>query len=309
MARQSEGPLTLRSRVYALLFGALAPMLLVAVAFGAYLVQEKREAARQETIGRVLSMMGAIDAALAGSEAALRTLAFSSALAHDDLKTFHAESRRFLATQPHLSNISLASVEGENLTEAVWPYGTRARVYTDLASFYTAAQKGITTYGNVAVGPAIGTSAVRVRVPVVSDGVVHYVVSAPHKLEWFEGLLRAQQPPEDWLVALIDGNRQFIARVPAATPSSTSVQAALQGVVAGAFVAGTLDGAAIYATAASSPRSGWSLAVAIPQRAIDGPASRLLIVVIACTAVALVLAVVLALKLAGRLEAGYRRAS
>ena len=295
--------------MYALLVGASAPLLVVAVAFGAYLVQQKRESTRQEAMGRVLSIMTAVDAAIAGSEAALRTLASSSALAHGDLKAFHEESRRFLATQPHLSNISLASVEGENLTEAIWPFGTRARVYTDLASFYTAAKEGVTTYGNVAIGPAIGSPAVRVRVPVVSDGSVQYVLSAPHKLDWFEGVLGAQQRPEEWIVVLLDGNKQFIARLPPATPSTASVQAALQDTVRGTFVPGRLDGAPIYATTVNSAHTGWALAAVIPQNVIDGPALRLLIVVIACTAVALVLAIVLVRKLAGRLEAGYRRAS
>jgi hypothetical protein len=285
------------------------PLVALAVAFGAFLVQQKRETARQEATGRVLGMLTAVDTALAGSESALRALASSASLAGGDLKAFHEESRRFLATQPQINNISLASVEGENLSEAVWPYGTRARVYTDLPSFYTAAKEGVTTYGNVAIGPAIGAAAVRVRVPVVYNGAVHYVISAPHRLEWFEGMLREQQPPADWMVALVDGNKQFIARVPPSTPSSASLQAALQGVTGGVFSARTLDGQAIYATSATSPRTGWVVAVAIPQSAIDGPAWRLLIVLLACGTVALVITVAVGLRLAARLEAGYRRAS
>jgi two-component system sensor histidine kinase UhpB len=182
-------------------------------------------------------------------------------------------------------------------------------VYTDLATFYNAAKEGITTYGNVAIGPAIGVAAVRVRVPVVNNGAVRYVISAPHRLEWFESMLREQQPPTDWMVALLDSNKQFIARVPPSTPSSSSVHAALQGVSAGSFNAGTLDGQAIYATSVISARTGWTLAVAIPQRVIDGPAWRVLVVLLACGTVALVITVIVALKLAGRVTADYRRAS
>lgn len=292
-----------------LLLVATVPLVALAVAFGAFLVQQRRETARQEATGRVLAIVTAVDTAVAASEAALRSLAASASLAGGDLKAFHEESRRFLATQPQLTNISLASVEGENLSEAVWPFGTRARVYTDLASFYTAAKEGVTTYGNVAIGPAIGVAAVRVRVPVVNNGTVHYVISAPHRLEWFEGVLREQQPPADWTVALLDANKQFIARLPTSTPSSSSLQAALQGVAAGSFNARLLDGQDIYATSVTSPRTGWTVAVAIPQRVIDAPAWRVLIVLLACGTVAVVLTVIVALKLAGRVTADYRRAS
>jgi len=301
--------LTLRAKLYGLLAAVAVPLIALAVAFGAFLVQQKRETARQEATGRVLAVLTAVDTAVAGSESALRTLAASASLASGDIRAFHEESKRFLTTQPQLSNISLASAEGENLAEAVWPFGTRARVYTDLPSFYAAAKEGVTTYGNVAVGPAIGTAAVRVRVPVVNNGAVHYVVSAPHRLEWFEGLLREQQPPADWTVALLDGNKQFIARVPPSQPSSASLQAALQDVTSGAFHARTLDGKPVYAGLVTSPRTGWAVAVAMPQQVIDGPAWRVLIVVLACGAVALVITVIVGLKFAARLTADYRRAS
>ena len=301
--------LTLRFKVYALLLAAAVPLVALAVAFGAFLVQQKRETARQEATGRILAILTAVDTAVASSESALRMLAASANLAGGDLKAFHEESKRFLATQPQLSNISLASADGENLAEAVWPFGARARVYTDLPSFYAAAKEGVTTYGNVAVGPAIGTAAVRVRVPVVNNGAVHYVVSAPHRLEWFESLLREQQPPADWTVALLDGNKQFIARVPPSQPSSASLQAALQGVSPGSFNSRTLDSRPVYATSVASPRTGWAVAVALPQQVIDGPAWRVLIVVLACGTVALVITVLVALKLARRLMADYRRAS
>jgi len=299
--------LTLRAKLYGLLVAVAVPLVALAVAFGAFLVQQKRETARQEATGRILAIVTAIDTAIASSESALRTLASSSSLAGGDIKAFHEESRRFLATQPQLSNISLASAEGENLAEAVWPFGTRARVYTDLPSFYAAAKEGVTTYGNVAVGPAIGIAAVRVRVPVVINGAVHYVVSAPHRLEWFESLLREQQPPSEWTIALLDANKQFIARVPPSQPSSASLQAALQGVTPGSLNARTLDSKPVYATAVGSPRTGWAVAVALPQQVIDGPALRVLIVVLACGAVVLVITVIVGLKFAARLTADYRR--
>ena len=300
----------LRSYRYVLvILAAITPLVVLGIATDAFLVYQKRETMRQEVIGRVRPMMTAVDTALAGSEAAVRTLAASKTLQSGDLRAFHEESRRFLATQPHLGNVSLASVEGENLTEAVWAYGTRARVYTDLPSFYMAAKEGVTTYGNVAVGPALGAAAVRIRMPVIHDGAVRYVISVPHRLEWFETILRAQKPPADWIVALLDGNRRFIARLPPVTPSSASLQAALEIGTDGAFSARTIDGLAVYTTSVTSARSGWTLAVAIPQREIDDPAWRVFWALFAGTVIALAIALPLLVYIIRRIESRYRRVS
>jgi two-component system, NarL family, sensor histidine kinase UhpB len=300
----------LRSYRYVLvILAAITPLVVLGIATDAFLVYQKRETMRQEVIGRVRPMMSAVDTALAASEAALRTLAASKALQAGDLRAFHEESRRFLATQPHLGNVSLASVEGENLAEAIWPFGTRARVYTDLPSFYMAAKEGVTTYGNIAIGPALGSAAVRMRLPVIHEGAVRYVISAPHRLDWFEGILRAQNPPADWIVVLLDGNRHFIARLPPVTPSSASLQAALEIEPDGAFSARTIDGVATYATAVTSARTGWTLAVAIPQREIDDPAWRIFWGLIAGTVIALAIALPLLLYIMRRIERRYRRVS
>ena len=293
----------LRSYRYVfVILAALAPLIALAIATDAFLVYQKRETMRQEVIGRVRPLMTAVDTALAASEASLRTLAASKALKSGDLRGFHEESRRFLATQPHLGNVSLASVEGENLAEAVWAFGTRARVYTDLPSFYTAA-------AGDAIGPALGASAVRMRIPVIHDGAVRYVISAPHRLDWFEAILRAQAPPTEWILALLDGNRHFIARLPPVTPSSASLQAALEVGADGAFSARTIDGSAVYTTSVTSARSGWALAVAIPQREIDDPAWRVFWGLVAGTVIALAIALPLLLHISRRLENRYRRVS
>src|SRR4051812_37164303 len=94
--RKPEVGLTLRWKIYGLVLAATVPLVALAVAFGGFLVQQKRETARQEATGRVLALITAVDTAVAASETALRTLAASSNLSRGDLKGFHEESRRFL---------------------------------------------------------------------------------------------------------------------------------------------------------------------------------------------------------------------
>ena len=297
--------MTLRSHLYVLVLGALAPLLVLAIATDVFLVYQQRQTMREDATGRVRSMMSAIDAAVIGSEGALRTLAASKSLEGGDLRAFHEESRRFLATQPQLANVSLASVEGENLTEAILPFGARSRVYADLPNFYLTANEAVTTYGNVTVGPAIQTPAVRIRVPVLHQGQARYVISAPHRLEWFEGLLKAQGLPQDWVIGLIDHNRRFIARIPAVpvgSEISTSFRATLEASPNGWFSGRTLEGVPNYSPYITSARTGWTLSFAIPQRAVNGPAWRALGAVAAGTAVALALAVLLVLTISRRIE-------
>src|SRR3954463_14952957 len=80
--------LTLRSKLYVLLLVATVPLVALAIAFGAFLVQQRRETARQEATGRMLAMVTAVDTAVAGSEAALRALARSAGPAGGGLQGF-----------------------------------------------------------------------------------------------------------------------------------------------------------------------------------------------------------------------------
>ena len=90
----------LRSNLYLMVAGALAPVVLLAIAATVLLVRHERETMEEEAIGRTRSAMSAIDAEIRGHLTALQALAVSRALEAGDLRAFYEETRRVLAGQP-----------------------------------------------------------------------------------------------------------------------------------------------------------------------------------------------------------------
>ena len=84
----------------------------------------------------------------------------------------------------------------------------------------------------------------------------------------------------DWVIALVDRNRRFIARIPplpAGTPVSESFRAAIERSPSGWFAGPTLEGTRTYTPYVTSELSGWVLGIAIPASTVDAAAKRTLI--------------------------------
>jgi hypothetical protein len=162
-----------------LVAGAIVPVLILAVAASWLLVRHERDTMREEAIGRTRSAMSAVDAEIRGHITTLDALGATRTLQTGNLRSFHAELRRVLATQPDWLNISLAAADGVQLLDAVLPYGgPRAPVSGDRASFERAVRTGRAVIGDVDVTKAVAQPAVRIRVPVTEGGAVRYVLMA-----------------------------------------------------------------------------------------------------------------------------------
>lgn len=117
------------------------------------------------------------------------------------------------------------------------------------------------------------------RVPVLADGKVRYVVSVPLKPQLFEELLRQQHLPSNFCVALLDGNQRLIAALPelpvgsaldddAPTNGARQARGAPEG-----FAEGTrADGTPVYSGYVASPFSGWTIFVSAPRDSVEAAA-------------------------------------
>ena len=267
----------LRTNLFALVICAILPLLAVAVISGVVIVQHERDSVQREAIGRARSAMSAVDAELRGSLTTTLALAASEHLQSGDIRAFHEEARRVLANQPEWLNIGLATVSRTQLMDAVRPWGEHAAFSGDDDAFDRAVQTGKPAIGNVRAGAAITQSSVRIRLPIVQDGSVRYVLSVPIKPSSFEELLRAQQIPEGWVIVIADRERKFIARIPPAPvghPVSESFNAAIDRAPEGFFSGLTVEGLKTYTPYVTSPLSGWVLGVAIPAAIVEAGARR-----------------------------------
>jgi signal transduction histidine kinase/ActR/RegA family two-component response regulator len=294
----------LKSALVTLAAGSLVPFLVFAVIAVATLVDHERRTMERETTGRVVSAMSAVDAELRGSINALQMLSASRVLQAGDLRAFHEQAQRVLATQPTWANITLSSVTKEPLVDATLPFGEPAPFDWTDAAFDIAVNEGRPAVGDVGERAASG-ELVRVRVPVIVDGAVRYVMSVPIKPQSLTDLLRAQRIDPEWVIVLVDRNRRVIARIPE-VPLGLSVSvdflAALARSSSGWFRGHTLEGRETYTPYVTSSLSGWTLGIAIPAAAIEAAAWRTAAIAIGGALTALAFAVALAMLFARRIE-------
>jgi hypothetical protein len=284
----------LRARLYLLALGALAPFAVTAAVLAARLIEDERTIVVTEALGRARAIMTAVDAELEGHIRTTQALAASRTLEKGDLRAFYDESVRVLSSQPRWLNVGLQSATGAQLFNAVFAFRSPPTPQVDQDSLERALESGKPQIGNVAVGPAIDKAATRVRVPVVFDGKVRYVVSVPLKPEVFETLLRAQRLPEDWTIKLVDGNGRVVARIPsqpAGTPVSGELRVAIKRAPVGYVRERTLEGIESYTAYASSPLSGWVLGISVPKSTVEAgdrrTATRIGLTLLAALAAAL----------------------
>jgi hypothetical protein len=272
------GRLTLRSHLYLAVVGALAPMAVFAGGAATMQAQDESPVIEREALGRARAAMTAIDAHLAASIDALETLATSPALEAGDIRAFHAESQRVLRTQPAWANIGLATPDRLQLTNAIYSYGKPEKLTpADEPSFASAVRERRPGVGSVAPGTAVRNPTARLRVPVVYNEEVRYVLSAPLNLKYLAELLQAQDLPAGWAIGVSDRERQIVSRIPLAAagiPISDAMREALERDAQGWFRNRTMEGAPAYTAYVTSPFSGWVLGIAVPARVVEGESRR-----------------------------------
>jgi hypothetical protein len=269
-----QGP---RSDVYTIV--AVLPFVIVCI-IAAYLAAEQARAiALNDALGRARTTMGWVDAELRGHISTLEALGTSRHIEKQDVRGLYDEFKRVLASQPGWLNIGLQSSTGAQLFNAVLPFGSASPPQVDQDSLERALELGSPQIGDVAVGPAIDKAATRVRVPVLVDGKVRYVISVPLKPQLFEGVLRDQRVPATWDLALVDGHKRLIAAEPPrpageaphesrAEPRRDVAKRAPEGLSQGKRP----DGTEVYTSYVTSGLSGWVVIVSVPKDAVDGAA-------------------------------------
>jgi hypothetical protein len=295
--------MTPRLRLYLLVAGSLVPLIGFGVIAARELVQHERAAVEREAIGRARSAMSAVDAHLRSSIIALETLSTSKSLEAGNIAAFHQEAQRVLRTQPAWVNIGLATAERMQLFNAVYALGKPERIVIDDPAYAAVVRGARASFSNVAVGTAVQSPTVRVRVPVSYADEVRYVLSAPQNLKLFAELMQGQQLPDDWGIALVDREAHVITRipaVPAGVEESDSLRDAIRRAPEGWFEGPSREGRPTYTAYVTSQLSGWVLGVAIPAGAVEAGEQRILTMLAAGMLLSLVIGMALAWQFAER---------
>jgi signal transduction histidine kinase/ActR/RegA family two-component response regulator len=289
-----------------LLLLAAAGMLPIAIMSGIALValfeQQRRQAERAGMeIARAISI--AVDAEIQSTISALEILANSTMLDAADLPGFARMLERALPQQPNWRVANLHDPEGHVLVSTSLSPSPRPSGLIERESFERVLSERRPVVGYLARRPG-GTWAVALRVPVVRDGALRYVLSAAVRAESILEVVKRQNLPEGWVITVTDGKGVRIARSPGhelaiGTPVSESLQKLLQpSTHEGQGLSITTEGLPVYAAFARVADTGLTVALGVPQQVVDIGARRSLVAYGSGVLLSIVLGVLAALYIA-----------
>jgi signal transduction histidine kinase len=272
---------THNARLVALLVAATLPVVTIASVLVVYVARQERRTVETETRAKVAQVVEAVDREIGANLRVLEALATSAQLDGPDLRAFHAEARRVLASQPGWLTVVLADLEGRQLLSARQPFERPALEVVDRPSYDELVRTGRPVVGGISPpAPRTGTRAIALRVPVTRDGRLRYVLTAPLRPEGIGRLLHGSGIPAEWVAGIADREGRIVARTRAAAtyvgePASPAARAATAtGSRSGFYRGRTLEGLEVVTAFATSPLTGWSVHLGIPEAAFAGPLRR-----------------------------------
>lgn len=205
---------TLSARLLLVASAALLPLAVVCGFALHGLLQGQRQQTQTSTLGVARALATAVDSELRLTVAALQALALTEPLGAPEssglvdalllskaLRASHPEWRGVLLVAPNgkviFSTEGAVTGTGENVVEA--------------ASLAQVVHNGQPAVGPLTPGPR-GNPAFAVRVPVVRNGEVRYVLTAIVRPEAIHAVLMRQRVPEGWAASVFDSNDLRVAR-------------------------------------------------------------------------------------------------
>jgi len=270
----------LRSQLFSLAFGAIAPLAVLAVIAGVWLVENERETFRVGAEQRARALLTAVDAELKGHVTSLEALAAAPSMRDHNLQYFRRVAENTLASQRDWINIRLRSPSGELLLDLSVPEGAALPESSPQdAGFPRVVQTKQPDISNITMDPVLRRWRYSVRVPFVEGGAVRYVLSAQVTPDSIGAIIAAQFVEPGWAAVVLDRSNRFVVRTWEQEKyigqlASQSLRDALAVSPNGYFHGKTVEGVEVHTPYHRSQATGWVVAMGVPATAIDAAAKR-----------------------------------
>ncbi|UUX94443.1 sensor histidine kinase [Aquabacterium sp. J223] len=306
MSGRPEQPL--RRQLLLLFATGLLPLALFAAWNMRAAIVAHRAEVERSALSLTRALASAVDGELEGSRASLRSLSLLPALTEGDLRQLHLLSQKAVQARPSWLAVILTDADGRVLLRSSRPFGAPgAEPVVDPDSLRLAVAQRRPVLGSLAVGSR-GNLAFAVRLPVLREGQVAYVLSAALQPDRLVELLRRQQLPEGWTSSVFDGQGQRVARStedfrpPRAQPVSDAPNRLPPGWREMTGHASGADGGSVYLGVSRIGTTDWTVSVEIPTALLDAPLQRTLVGYVVGIVLSLGLSLALALYVARRVS-------
>ena len=266
-------------RIYLLILvlGAMLPgAVLTAVLVGRAFINNRASSERR-LLESARVDASALDREFDRAISILDALATSPNLDSTDLEPFYREGRRVQSTQPGWYTIMLLSPDGQQLVSTREAWGTPLPRAHESATL-----DRVSTSREAVVGlihPARGEGAKHVfpiRVPVIRENAVKYVLSASVDVDSLARLVPRQTPnSEEWTRTVLDSGGTIAVRTRGGqdyvgTPAQEGFRARIRHTAESVSSETTRDDQRVYAAFSRSVH-GWTAVVVVPRGVLDSP--------------------------------------
>jgi signal transduction histidine kinase/ActR/RegA family two-component response regulator len=300
---------SLRTYLLTLTAGAVVPV----VCFAAYLTIElsgtQQKAVERGLIDTAAALASGVDRELRISITTLEALAASQYLDHGDYGAFVREAQRVLESQIGHGwvTINLAAPDGTPLMNSLSPTGVVPLPLLEVATVKQTAALAKPVISDLLPGGVRAQAAFAVRVPVLRDGAVRYVLSATLSARSMAGALGSQQDLSDRIAVLYDRRSTIVFRTVNAerligTPVTPRLAQQSVERESGVIDDVNREGTPVRTVFQRSRMSGWSVAVGVPHHVLYAAQRRSIGNVVTVGAVFLALSVTVALLIARRIR-------
>ncbi|HET7339887.1 MAG TPA: ATP-binding protein [Methylomirabilota bacterium] len=300
---------SLRAHLVALTVVVIVPIVGFAIYLTVELGRAQQQAVERGLDDTVSALVTAVDRELVSSITTLRALATSRFLDGGDLAGFHEQARRVLASQADTgwTSVRLAAADGTPLMHTLITPGGAVPPDPDLPTLRATVATRQPAISSLALGPVTHQLGFGVRVPVVRDGAVRYVLTATLGARAMAAALASQHGAPDRIAVLYDRNDAIIYRtVNAERLIGTLVTPRLaeqsRGRQTGKLDDVNREGTPVRSVFQRSPLSGWVVAVGIPRRVLYAPERRSLTTIFAAGLAVIGLSAGLALVIERRIR-------
>jgi two-component system sensor histidine kinase UhpB len=297
----------------ALVLTAAIPVLLLGGWMAYITADQERSSAREAATQALTQVAHRIEGEISREMQVAETLASSVALDRDNLQDFYLEATRIVAARPLWETAALTKPDKEQVLNVLRPLGAPLGRVTDTESFNALLRTRKPVLGGL--GPyqaSIGKELVSLRVPVIRDGELRYVLTIGLLPDQIGTILAQAGLPAGWAGTVIDAKERIVARTPdtkvaKAAASTPAVQEAMARSGSNSPRTQTREGVDVETIhRALAGTEGWSVHVGVPVAELNAPVSRSLRLLFGGTAASVGLAIALGLVI-GREIAQRRR--
>ncbi|MBD2460027.1 sensor histidine kinase [Oscillatoria sp. FACHB-1407] len=276
----ARGALSLRWYLVLLVAGALLPVVLFAIAVVYQLSNQQQAASERRILLAARNLAETVESEFSATNRALQALAASDRLEQNDLPNFHNEARQVVQTQATWMSVILLTPTGQQLLNTRQPFGRQLFPVVEPDSLQRVVETQQPMVGNLARGSRELRLAVPVRIPVLQDGKLQYILTAVIAQEAIAQIVREQTSIDgEWTRTVVDGKGIVVARTrnperfvgQRGTPSFLKqISEATEGV----YRDTTLEGRQVYVAFSRVGSSPWTVAVTVPVDVVQEPSRR-----------------------------------